>query len=230
MQRFLSRQMLVAALTAASLLLSGCSWFKSDEAPEPVEILVEKGSTAFNDGEYREALQHFEKLRDWYPFSKYVALAELKIGDCHYNLQQFEDAILAYEQFVELHPSNEAVPYALYQIGRCYFDRIGTIDRDQSATRKALETFRQLQKQYPSAIYAERSVEHVNTCLKNLAENEFYIGLFYFKSHRYRAALERFRSVVADYPDVGVHRQALDYIARCEAELAQAAADGQTEK
>jgi outer membrane protein assembly factor BamD len=225
MQRVQTCHTFAAALMAGMLLLSGCSWFKTEEGPEPVEVLDEKGTTAFNDSDYRDALKNFEKLRDWYPFSKYVALAELKIGDCHYHLQEYEDAILAYEQFVELHPSNEAVPYAIYQKGRCYFDRIGTIDRDQSATRQALETFRQLQKQYPNDIYSERAVEHINTCLKDLAENEFYIGMFYFKSSRYKAALERFKAVVKDYPDVGVHRQALSYIARCEAQLAREKAD-----
>jgi outer membrane protein assembly factor BamD len=49
--------------------------------------------------------------------------------------------------------------------------------------------------------------------------------MFYFKSSRYKAALERFKAVVKDYPDVGVHRQALSYIARCEAQLAREKAD-----
>ncbi|MEJ2472437.1 MAG: outer membrane protein assembly factor BamD, partial [Desulfobacterales bacterium] len=184
---------------------------------------VQEGMDEYDSGNYKSALEYFQKIKDWYPFSKYVTLAELKIADAHYHLEEYEDAIFAYQEFADLHPNNEAVPYVLYQIGRCYFDQMDTIDRDQTVTRKALENFRQLQKQYPRSLYAERATDHINKCLKNLAGNEFYIAMFYYKSKHYDAALQRFKSLVANYPDVGVHRIALQYIAKCESSLAKQA-------
>jgi outer membrane protein assembly factor BamD len=203
------------------LLISGCSWFQSEVQTEPADTLIQRGIDAYNEQDYKEALKNFEKLRDWYPFSKYVVLAELRIADSHYYLESYEEAIFAYEQFIELHPSNEAVPYVIYQIGRCYFDRMDTIDRDQTVVRKALEQFRRLQKQYPDTTYAEKATDHINACLKSLVRNEFYIGMFYYNSKHYRAALHRFKTVVTEYPDVGVHRQAMKYIALCEQKLDQ---------
>lgn len=213
--------MTLTALAAAVALAAGCSLFQSKEQEvDSVEILLRRGTEAFDQGDYKEALEAFEQLKDWYPFSKHVTEAELKIADSYYHLEQYEDAIGAYEEFAELHPGNEARPYVVYQIGRCYFDRMATIDRDQTSTRKALETFRQLRLQYPDSIYAERADDHINRCLKNLAANEFYIARFYYKSERYKAALNRFQAVVTEYPDVGIHREAMQYIAKCEARLA----------
>ncbi len=212
--------MILSVIAAAAVLAAGCSLFRSKEKEvDSVEVLLQTGTTAYEKGNYKAALEAFEQLKDWYPFSKHVTLAELKIGDSFYHLEQYEDAVGAYEEFAELHPGNEARPYVIYQIGRCYFDRIATIDRDQSSTRKALETFRQLRLQYPDSIYAERADDHINRCMKSLAGNEFYIAKFYFKSKRYRAALKRFQAVVTAYPDVGMHREAMGYIARCEARL-----------
>ncbi len=57
-----------------------------------------------------------------------------------------------------------------------------------------------------------------------MAGHEFYVGEFYFKSKHYKAAVMRFRTVVSGYPDVGLTQKALEYIARCEAELAKQAA------
>ncbi|MGE5257829.1 MAG: hypothetical protein ACM3KE_14220, partial [Hyphomicrobiales bacterium] len=37
----------------------------------------------------------------------------------------------------------------------------------------------------------------------------------------YKAALARFRVVVSDFPDVGYHQPALDYIKRCEKLIAE---------
>lgn len=210
--------------------LAGCSaynavhdfFFKAKDV-EPVEVLIEKGMDEFESGNYKTALEYFQKVKDWYPFSKYVTLAELKIADAHYQLEEYEDAIFAYQEFADLHPNNEAVPYVVYQIGRCYFDQMDTIDRDQSVTRKALESFRQLKKQHPDSLYAEKATDHINKCLKNLSGNEFYVAMFYYDNKQYEAALQRFKSLVANYPDVGVHRVALQYIVKCEASLAQQA-------
>ena len=214
---------IAAAIVACAMLLFGCSLFQSKEPEvDTVEVLLQTGTEAYEDGNYKKALEAFEQLKDWYPFSKHVVFAELKIGDSYYHLKQYEDAIAAYEEFAELHPVNEARPYVIYQIGRCHFDQIGTIDRDQSATQKALEAFRQLRQQYPDSTYAERANDHIDQCLKKLASNEFYIGKFYFKGKRYQAALARFQRVVTAYPDVGLHRQAMRYIARCESHLAAA--------
>mgnify|MGYP001824316334 FL=1 len=176
---------------------------------------------AFEDGEYKEAIRNFQQLRDWYPFSKYAILAELKIADAHYQLEEYEEAIFAYEEFEKLHPRNEAIPNVIYQIGRCYYDQIDTIDRDQTPARKALETFQRLSKQFPNDPYARSGAEHIPKCLKSLAGNDYYIGVFYYKSKHYKAALQRFMSVLSNYPDVGYHQEALGYIAKCEASLSE---------
>ena len=207
---------------------SGCSALKKTwnaitgkDETRSAQQLAWDGMDAFEDGDYKEAIENFQQLRDWYPFSKYAILAELKIADAHYRLEQYEEAVFAYEEFENLHPRNQAIPYVIYQIGRCYYDQIGTIDRDQRPARKALETFQRLHKQFPNDPYARSSAEHIPKCLKSLAGNDYYIGVFYYKSKHYKAALNRFMSVLSNYPDVGYHQEALEYIAKCEASLSE---------
>ncbi len=209
-------------------LVSGCSALKKawnaiagDDEIGSAQQLAWDGMDAFEDGDYDDAIDNFQQLKDLYPFSKYAILAELKIADAHYHLEQYEEAIFAYEEFEKLHPRNEAIPYVIYQIGRCYFDQIDTIDRDQMPARKALETFQRLNKQFPEDQYARSGAEHIPKCIKSLAGNDFYIGLFYYKSKHYKAALSRFMSVLSNYPDVGYHQDALEYIAICEASLSE---------
>jgi outer membrane protein assembly factor BamD len=219
------------------VLVSGCSetfgdlkksisafiWGADDNMP--AEELAMRGMEEYEDGNYKKSIDYFQKLKDIYPFSKYAVLAELKLGDAHYRVEQYEDAVFAYEEFEKLHPRNEAIPYVIYQIGRCHFDRMTTPDRDQTSARKALESFQRLQKQYPNDPYARSAADHIVACYKSLAGHEFGIGHFYFKSHHYKAALVRFRAVVQEYPDIGFHQPALDFIARCERKIAE----GETE-
>ena len=217
---------MILAVSVIFVFISGCTAIKKtwnaligEDETGTAQELAWDGMDAYEDGSYKVAIENFQKLKDWYPFSKYAILAELKIADAHYQLEEYEEAIFAYEEFEKLHPRNEAVPYVIYQIGRCYYDQIDTIDRDQTPARKALETFQRLHKQFPDNQYARSGKEHIPKCLKSLAGNEYYIGVFYYKSKHYSAALQRFMSVLSNYPDVGYHQKALSYIAKCEASI-----------
>jgi outer membrane protein assembly factor BamD len=214
------KRLLAMSMAALMLTVSGCSLFKPKDE-KPAHELAGDGMDAYRDGRYKKAIENFEKLRDWYPFSKYTILADLKIADAYFELEEFEDAALAYEEFENLHPRNEAIPYVIYRIGRCYFDRMDTIDRDQSSTKRALETFQRLITRFPDDPYAYKARGHVKECYKSLASHDLYVGKFYFKSRHYKAALNRFLNVINDYPDVGVQQEALRYIAACRYAIAK---------
>ncbi|MEJ2641688.1 MAG: outer membrane protein assembly factor BamD [Desulfosarcinaceae bacterium] len=213
---------------AVLLLLNACSWLHEQEE-KPADVLIKEGVAAFNAGDYEDAIKAFEQLRDWYPFSKYAILAELKIADAHFELGQYEDAVFAYEEFEQLHPRNEAIPYVIYQIGLCHFRRIDTVDRDQTSAQKALDTFRRLQQQFPDDAYAHSANNYITRSLQSLAGHDFYVGIHYYKGRHFKAALERFKSVVTQYPDVGLTEKALAYIANCEAHIAKEEAQAAAE-
>ncbi len=219
------------------LVIPGCSTYRNTvrglkntvndlfSGPEDTRMAQElalDGMDDYNSGKYKDAIEAFQRLKDIYPFSKYAILAELKLGDAHYKLKEYEDAIFAYEEFEKLHPRNEAIPYVIYQIGRCYYDQISTIDRDQTVSANALKAFQRLQQQFPGDPYAASAAPLITECQKSMAGHEFSIGKFYFKSKHYRGARQRFLNVLSRYPDAGYHRQALEFLAKCDEKLARA--------
>lgn len=206
----------IICLTIVCLFLcSGCSFFRAKEEKTAVE-LVSGGMEAFEDGKYQKAIDAFIKLKEWYPFSKYASLAELKIAESYYHLKEYDEAVIAYEDFENLHPRNEAIPYIIYQIGNCYFEQMGSVDRDQTSVKKALDTYKRLIRQFPDSMYALKAEKNINECEKSLAGHELYVGMFYYKSNHYKPALSRFKSLVSSFPDLGIHEKALEYISLCE--------------
>jgi len=203
---------------AIILVFAGCAWFQPKEEKSSQE-LARDGMEAFQARKYDNAIESFEKLKDYYPFSKFAMLAELKIADSHFHLKQYDEAIFAYEEFERLHPRNEAIPYVIYQIGYCYYQQMDTVDRDQTSTQKALEAFERLTKQFPNDSHTVSAKELILNCLKTLAGHEFYVGYYYYKMKHYKAALHRFKNILTYYPDVGLHYKALQYITLCEASI-----------
>jgi outer membrane protein assembly factor BamD len=213
---------ILTILTLVCLIGSGCGWFEPEISDEKfAQELAWDGMDEYEAGNYKLAILNFERLKDWYPFSKFAMLAELKIGDCYYHMEEYDDAIAAYKEFVELHPQNDAVPYVIYQIGMCHYDRMDTVDRDQTVTREALLHFSIVRKEYPKSEYANKAEENISKCYKLLAGHELYVGRYYFRLERYEAALHRFKSILKKYHDVGVSHLAMEYIAECQERLSE---------
>jgi outer membrane protein assembly factor BamD len=214
------KQFFLILLVFTCLSFHGCVYMDPD-VDKPVHELAQNGIDEFNDENYRKAIKYFEKVRDWYPFSKHAKLAELKIADAYFHLKEYEEAIVAYEAFEELHPKNESIPYVIHQIGLSFFNRLGIAERDQTMSYKAMEVFERLIKSFPDDAYAQDAKEKITLCKKSLAEHDFSVGHFYFRTKRYKAALYRFKHIVSTYPEFETAKKASQYIPLCEEALAK---------
>ncbi len=203
------------------VLCTGCSGFRGEEPEKSPEELMSEGLSAFDDGDYTEAVESFQKLKDRYPYSKLAVQAELKLADALFKKKEFEEALEVYREFEKLHPKNKSIPYVVYQQGMCNFLRMNSIERDQTSTKKALKEFERLRREFPTDSFSLQAQRKIRECLINLAEYEFYVGHFYFKAGHYLAALRRFEYVITQYPDLGQYGKALIYIAKCKEKLAE---------
>jgi len=211
---------IIFALIIAASGLTGCGkYFQQVVEEQPAESLAVTAMEYYETGKYKNAIKHFQKINDWYPFSKYAILAELKIADSHFKLKSYEEASYSYKSFERLHPKNEAIPYVIYQTAMCDYNRIDTIDRDQGSTLRALAIFDRLNAQFPNNEYAEDVKEKIITCNESITGNYFYIGSFYFKQKSYAAALNRFKMITDNYPETDVYPEAIEYIALCETKI-----------
>ncbi len=214
---------LKAVVIILSLLsfVGGCASFGKKDREYSPEELMERGMSEFRKGDYEEAVELFQNLKDRYPYSKLAVHAELKLADSLFKRGYFDEAVEAYIEFERLHPKNEAIPYVIYQQGMCHFLRMAKIDRDQTNTRKAHREFERLCRRFPDDPFSHLAQNRIRKCLSNLAEHEFYVGRFYYKGGHYTAALTRFEYLINHYPDVGQYEKTLAYIAKCKEKLAE---------
>lgn len=218
------------ALLAALVGLGGCSQIKqvfSSGPPAgdiqgmdtPAQVLANDAEAYYNAGDYDEAADMFQQLKDRYPYSRLAVLADLRVGDAYFKAERHDEAILAYEDFVQLHPTNEAVPYALYQIGMVYRTQMLTPDRDPTFSAKAVASFHRLITAYPTSEWAIKARPRMAEAQRNLAAHDMSVGTFYFNTKRYKAAASRFKKVLEKYPDVGLYEEAMEYLRQCQAAL-----------
>jgi outer membrane protein assembly factor BamD len=200
-----SRIFVLSAILLALLFLSGCGLFSRSEMPlNSPEALYERGVDFYQREKYRKAIEVFQRLKEEYPLSKYALMAELGIGDSYFSDELFVEAESSYTEFINLHPTNANVPYAIFQLGTCHYKQMMSIDRDQTETVKARKEFERLISQFPSSKFAAAAEQKLRECKQQIAEHEFYVGYFYFKGKKYKAALKRFEILAKDYANLGL--------------------------
>jgi outer membrane protein assembly factor BamD len=210
-------------LLAFLIMYTGCASSKKKDIYErtPADLLAE-GQEKLDQSEFKTATKLLQAIKDRYPYSKESLKAELLLADSLFQRQDYDSALTNYAEFEKLHPKDKSIPYVVYQQGMCQFLQITTIDRDQTHVTKARDEFEKLVRRFPDNEYSAKAKEYIRECLVKQSEYELYVGHFYYNMGKYEPAMNRFKYLIENYPDVGQYHEALEYIAKCEAKLAEA--------
>lgn len=125
----------------------------------------------------------------------------------------FIEARGEYKRFLELHPTHPLAAFAQYRMGMCDFYQILSVDRDPSPVRKALSDFQKVIDEYPDSPYVSKAEKKVTYCRDRLSRVHFYVGSFYYRTKRYKAASYRFHTILLKYPDSAQYDRAEYYFA-----------------
>jgi outer membrane protein assembly factor BamD len=185
------------------------------------EGLYSRASIEYRDGNYKKAKEYFLRVKEEYPLHDMAVLAEIGVADSLYSSKEYAEAENAYADFISLHPVNENVPYAVYQLGMCHYNQMEAVDRDQTETIKARKEWEKLIERYPESKFSTMAGKMVKECKQRLAEREFYVGKFYLRQNKYKAALARFEKIATDYTNVGLDYKIEYYISETKKKIAE---------
>lgn len=217
------RALLVAALAFAAACggssgVKGKKTGKSSLAPgDDARTGYEKALLDFRRGDCLSAQPTFEEIRREFPYSRFAALSELRVGDCQFKNEQYPEAIETYRQFVRIRPSHKEIPYARFRIAEAYFNQIPggwfmtppPEERDQSAARDALIQLRRFVVDFPDDHRVPDANELMQKCMSLLAAHELYVARFYLERDAYRGVISRLKGLLAAYPGSGVEADAM---------------------
>ncbi len=165
--------------------------------------------------DYAGAIQKFQDIIDNYPYSALAVDAELRIADAFYQQQAWEEAITYYRDFADLHPDHEKVPYALLQAAICHQERSREPGRDQTSTREALAQLDQVITRYPFTEEAAEAEVRWRQLRTKLGKHVMGIADYYFDRSEYQSAANRYRSVLNEFPGLGLDAEALYQLGVC---------------
>lgn len=212
----LAAVMTCCAISVAAAL-GGCA-SSSDTAilnTDPPEKMYADADSLMNRGKFDDAARKFEDLDRSHPYSAEARRAIVLAAYAYYKAGKTPEAIASAERYTVMHPGTKDAPLAHHIIASAYFDDMKTADRDQTATRKALEQLKILRSRYPDSTYARDAENRIRIAEDNLAASEMETGRYYQNERNFVAAINRFKTVVTEYQTTRHVEEALMRLAEC---------------
>jgi len=222
----LARWSRILPLFAALLLASCASSPDLDELAEvpSAEDLYAEGSAMLEDRgsfltmdttDYGSAIERFQDIIDNYPYSAQAVMAELRIADAYFEQERWDEALSYYGDFAELHPDHDKVAYALQRTALCHYKQSGEPERDQRPTREALAALDEVMTRYPYSPEAAEAEVLWKELRTRLGHHVMGIADFYLEQEEYQSAANRYRTVLNDFPGLGLDADALYKLGVC---------------
>jgi outer membrane protein assembly factor BamD len=196
---------IVLLLAALTLAFTGC---RSGKPEDPLlklsaEESLAQGKALLAKQKYGRARPYFTHAFEVEPNSPVGREGLLLAADTYYQeggTTNYVQAEAKYRDFLNRFPTSEQAAYVQFQIGNSLAKRMEKPDRDQTVTRKALQSYQELARLYPTSEYAAQAQEQIVLVRNNLAEHEFQVGRFYLRYGLPVAAAQRFEILLRDYP------------------------------
>jgi len=199
-------------IALAALLggLAGCA--STDSAAKmtrellsmPKEEAYAKGEALIQKKKYEVGRQYLRFVAENYANDAIGKQAALRLADSYYDEKTplgYLEAGVRYKDFRNRYPSHPRSDYALFRLAQCSDKQAERPDREQTNTRQAATSYRELILAYPDSPYATESRLRLNAMRGLLAEHEYLVGHFYVKRRAWRAAKGRMDTILAAYPD-----------------------------
>jgi outer membrane protein assembly factor BamD len=177
----------------------------SKDADLPDKQLYDKALAQIKSGHFDVARLDLNTLLSTYPDSQYQMRAKLAIADAWYReggsaaLAQAEQE---YKDFITFFPNAPEAAEAQMRVGDIYFKQMDVPDRDSKNAEHAEEEYRTMLKQYPDApkeILAQAQ-QKLRDVQEVLAQRQADVGAFYASHEDWPAAIARYETVHATYP------------------------------
>ena len=194
------------ALAALVLALAGCGGGAREDplmALSAEEALTE-GKALLEAEKYRRAQEYLTHAFEIEPNSSSGREGLLLAADALFldgGSSNYIKAESKYRDFLNRFPTSDKAAYVQFQMASCLMKRMRKPDRDQSISLQALTALGEVIQLYPDSEYASQAREQIVVVRQNLAEHEFVVGEFNYKFRLYPAAVQRFETVLEEYPE-----------------------------
>ena len=209
MSRNVVRSAAVVAAMCALVLAPGCGKKKYEnpitkDTQQPDKVLFDRAVDDIEHARYEQARLTLQTLMNTYDTSEYLAKAKLAVADSWYReggSHGLAQAEAEYKDFILFYPQLEEAAEAQVKVCKMQYQQMDKADRDPLHARRAEDECRQLLVQFPNSKFAPDAQQYLRTAQEVLADSEFRVAAFYYRSKgSFPAAANRSNALTDQFP------------------------------
>ena len=193
------------------LALCGCSQTFLLLSPDDLYVL---GNQYMEDGNFRDASEKFEQIRNDYPTSKFATMSQFKLAVAEYERGNYAEAAVEFELFIEFHPGHKMAPQAQYYVALSKFNSFPSPERDITMALEARKELTEFLRLYPGHPDSQKVQNYLNNVNDHLQTHEIEVAKVYYRRGSYEAAINRLVPVDSSAASDEVKQKASMLLAR----------------
>lgn len=202
-QPTLPRLALATGMLTLALGLAGCASSSNDITkalnPDPPGKMYADADALLTKGHFDDAAKKFEELDRDHPYAPEARRATVMAAFAYYKAGKYPEAITSARRYTTMHPGSKDAALAHHVIASSYFDEIKDPAHDQTSARRAVAELKVIVSRYPESQYAKQAENRIRIAEDSVAASEMTVGRYYLKKGQYVAAINRFKTVVAEF-------------------------------
>ena len=209
MLRNVIRAAAVVAVMCVLVLAPGCRKKKYEnpitkDTQQPDKVLFDRAVDDIEHARYEQARLTLQTLMNTYDTSEFLAKSKLAVADSWYReggSHGLAQAEAEYKDFILFYPQLEEAAEAQEKVCKMQYQQMDKADRDPLHARRAEDECRQLLVQFPNSKFAPEAQQYLRTAQEVLADAEYRVGAFYYKSKgSFPAAANRLNALTDQFP------------------------------
>ena len=168
-----------------------------------------KAVELYESENFSKALDKFKYIVSNNPGSLISMKAQFYLAQSLYRLERYDDASSEYDRYILVSQNPEKVEEAKYYICKCFVNMSSDYNRDQEASKVALDRLQFFVEQYPTSIYYKDCENQINIIREKLAKKEFESGKLYMRMEEFEPAILYFKLIVENYYDTDYYDRSL---------------------
>ena len=208
----------LAGLTLAVLGLAACSGADPYQGLD-AETLFLTAETEYDEGEYDNAIDAFERLMVAYPGFERLPNARYLIAESYFGKGEYITARSEYQRFLDRYVGHELSASAALGMCRALAELAPNPQRDQGYTVEAITMCGNVIVDYAGSPEALDAASLRESLRDTMAEKEYLNARHYFRRKQFDPAIKYFEFVVDLYPESDFAPQALLGVYRSNQEI-----------
>lgn len=200
------------AVLALAVLGAGAACKSGDAATRltrellslPKDEAYARGDALVSKRKWVQGRQYLRFVSENYANDPIGKQAALRLADSFFEEKTalaLLEAQARYRDFRNRYPSHPKADYALFRLAQCADRQAEHPERDQTNTRTAASSYREVLQAYPDSPYSLEARARLRAMRNLLAEHEFRVAHFYVNRRLWKAASLRFTGILGTFPD-----------------------------